>query len=339
MIRRLQHVGRMLPLLLMVALLLTGCGDPYLSALQPKGSVADMQFNLIKLSIIIMLGVFTVVVVIFTYVLIRYRKKKGDNSIPEQVEGNHKLEIIWTAIPFVLLIILAVPMVTTTFALAKDYSNDKNVVQITVTGHQFWWEFEYPDQKIKTAQELYIPVNKKAHIKLESADVIHSFWVPALGGKKDTNPGMTNYLWLDAKEEGVFQGRCAELCGESHALMDFKVKVVSQEEYDQWVAKMTKGTNKPANNAVLADQGAEIFQKSCVNCHAVDGKGGPAGPDLTNFGDRTTVAGILKNDKKQLAKWLTDPEAVKPGNLMIIPKLEEKQVDALVEYLHSLKRE
>ncbi|QOS97332.1 cytochrome c oxidase subunit II [Brevibacterium sp. JNUCC-42] len=339
MMRRLQQVGRMLPMLVMVALLLTGCGDPYLSALQPKGPVAGMQYDLIKLSVIIMLGVFTVVIVIFTYVLIRYRKRKGDNSIPEQIEGNHKLEIIWTVIPFILLIVLAIPMVSTTFTLAKDYSNDKDAVQVKVTGHQFWWEFEYPDLKINTAQELYIPVNKKVYLSLEAADVIHSFWVPALGGKKDTNPGMTNHMWLESTVEGTFQGRCAELCGPSHALMDFKVKAVSQEEFDKWVVKMTKGENAPAENKAVATQGDEIFKQSCVSCHAVDGNGGKIGPDLTNFGNRQTVAGVLPNDKKHVAEWLKDPESVKPGNLMPNLKLQDDQVDALVEYLSSLKRQ
>lgn len=357
MMRRLQQVGRLLPLFAVLALMLTGCSsDPYLSTLTPKGPAAEMQLFMMELSLYVMLFVFAVVVAIFAYVLVRYRKRKGDEGIPEQVEGNHKLEIIWTVIPFLLLIVIAVPMVSTTFTLAKDYSQDKDAVKVKVTAHQFWWEFDYPEAKIKTAQELYIPVGKKVWLELTSTDVIHSFWVPGIAGKTDTNPGMTNTMWLEASEEGVFQGKCAELCGASHALMDFKVKVVSQDEFDAWVAKMSK--EKPESSTegadtALATEGQEIFQKSCVGCHAIDGNGGKLGPDLSDYSERETVAGFLRNDpqhtgddavrsenlKKNLHKWLSNPEEVKPGNLMKIPQLKPEEVDALTEYLSNLKRQ
>ena len=333
-----KNAWRLLPLSLL-AFLLAGCGEENLTALDPKGPQAAWIFDNMMLSVYVMTIVSVFVFGVFFIILFRFRRKPGDDAYPKQVEGSTALEITWTAIPILLLCILAVPTIAGTFMMSDVEPEGEHTVKIKVTAHQFWWQFDYEDAGFTAGQDVYIPVGEKVLFDLESDDVMHSFWVPALGGKKDTNPGMTNFLWLDAKEEGVFQGRCAELCGDSHALMDFKVHVVSQEEYDQWVTKMTKGTNKPAENAVLADQGAEIFQLSCVNCHAVDGKGGPVGPDLTNFGDRKTVAGILKNDKDGLTRWLSDPDKEKPGNLMVIPKLEENQVDALVEYLHSLKRE
>jgi len=338
MMRRWQQVWRLLPLFVVMALalVLTGCEqNEYLSTLTPKGPVAETQLFMMKLSLGIMLGVFAVVILIFTYVLIRYRKRKGDNRIPEQVEGNHKLEIIWTVIPFILLIIMAVPMVSMTFDFAKDYSNDKNAVQVKVIGHQFWWEFEYPELGIKTSQDLMIPVGKKINFEITSTDVMHSFWVPSLGGKIDNNPGLTNHLWLQADKEGIYEGKCAELCGASHALMDFKVIAVKQEEFDSWAAKMADRVKNPP--VASADQGAEIFQKSCIGCHAVNGQGGKLAPDLTNFGDRTKVGGILDNNAENIKKWLKETNTIKPGNKMGELGLTDEQVDALTNYLQSLK--
>lgn len=339
--------------------LLSGCGLENLSALDPKGPVADKQLSLIIISLSVMIGVFVVVAIIYVYVLIRFRKRPGQTGVPKQVEGSHKLEIIWTVIPFILLFVIAVPTVKYAFELDRDYSKDPNALQVKVTGHQFWWEFEYMNEKIVTAQDLVIPTGRTVAFHLESADVIHSFWVPALGGKKDTNPGMTNMLALRADEPGVYYGKCAELCGASHALMDFKVKAVTPEEFDRWVASM-----KAPNTATASAQyqeGEQIFKKSCIGCHAVydpqtkQVAGGKTAPNLVNYAERLTVAGILFNKepgdlKKNLKKWLSDPQAVKPGNLMPNPKevpgskmetnlgLNDKQIDALVEYLANQKQ-
>lgn len=332
---RWQHLYRLLPVLLGLVWLTTGCGDPYLSTLQPSGPVASEQLFLMKLALYIMIGVFLVVITIFFYVIIRFRKREGQTELPVQVEGNHKLEIIWTVIPILLLLIIAVPTVTSTFKLAKNYSNDQNSVLVKVTGHQFWWEFEYPKLGVVTAQELYIPVGKKIQFELESDDVIHSFWVPALGGKTDNNPGLTNNMWLQADKPGTYKGKCAELCGTSHALMDFKVIAVSPEEFDKWVANM----KKPAEIAFSdqAKQGEQVFQKSCLGCHAVGEQGGKVGPNLTNFGDRDLVAGIRANNKEELEKWIKSPQDVKPGNKMPQVPLTDEQVSSVVEYLSSLK--
>lgn len=330
-----QHLYRLLPVFLGLVLLTTGCGDPYLSTLQPSGPVASEQLFLMKLALYIMVGVFLVVITIFFYVIIRFRKREGQTELPVQVEGNHKLEIIWTVIPLILLLIIAVPTVTSTFKLAKNHSNDKNAVLVKVTGHQFWWEFEYPKLGVVTAQELYIPVGKKIQFELTSADVIHSFWVPALGGKTDNNPGMTNTMWLQADKPGTYKGKCAELCGTSHALMDFKVIAVSPKEFDKWVSNM----KKPAVTELSAQakQGVQVFQKSCIGCHAIGGQGGKVGPNLTNFGDRELVVGIKTNNKEELEKWIKNPQEVKPGNKMPQVQLTPEQLSSVVEYLGSLK--
>ncbi len=326
---------RLLLFVVATTLVLSGCGDPTLSALLPQGPVAESQYWLMKLSVSIMLGVFFVVLVIFTYVLIRYRKRPGQDGIPKQVEGNHKLEILWTVIPFLLLIVMAVPTVSINFALAKQYPKEE-ALQVKVIGHQFWWEFQYPDLGITTAQDLYIPTGKKIQFDLTSADVIHSFWIPSLGGKMDTNPGLNNSFWLQADKAGVYKGKCAELCGASHALMEFKVVAVTPDEFGKWTNDY-KAATAAAPATDLAKQGQEIFQKSCIGCHAVGSQGGNLGPNLTDVGARERIAGILENKPDQMAKWLRDPQAVKPGNKMPNLNLEPGQVDALVEYLEGLK--
>lgn len=332
-----------------------------LSALNPKGPVAEKQLSVILISLGVMIGVFAVVMIIYVYVLVRFRKRPGQTGVPKQVEGSHKLEIIWTTIPFLLLIVIAVPTVLYTFELDKDYSNDPDALQVRVTGHQYWWEFDYLNEEVSTAQDLIIPAGRTISFHLESADVIHSFWVPALGGKKDTNPGMTNMMYLKANEPGVYYGKCAELCGPSHGLMEFKVKAVTPEEFDRWIA----GLKTPTASAPLsakAVEGEKVFKDQCLSCHAIYNpqskqvEGGRSGPNLVNYADRLTVAGILANRddngvdlKNNLKKWLEDPQAVKPGNLMPNPMpvtnspmkvdlgLNEQQVDALVEYLAAQK--
>jgi len=323
----------------LLSLALTGCGNAELSALRPSGPVAAMQFDLMKLSFSIMIGVFLVVMLIFTYVLIRYRKRPGQQGIPKQVEGSHALEILWTVIPFLLLIVMAVPTVAVNFELGKVYSKDE-ALQVRVTAHQYWWEFEYPDLGVATAQDLVIPVDQKVQFTVTSADVKHAFWVPALGGKIDTNPGLENTLWLQADKTGIFYGKCAELCGASHALMDFKVEVLEQADFDNWVAKMRSAQgNAPADTTTAASQGEEIYNKSCLGCHAIGGKGGKLGPNLTNFADRERVAGILANTPENTAEWLKDPQKIKPGNNMPNLNLDDAQVQALVDYLYTLSVE
>jgi cytochrome c oxidase subunit 2 len=334
LMKRWQHVWRLLPLMVMI-FALTGCGVPYLSALDPKGPVAQEQLDLMLLSMYIMSGVFVIVAIIFVYVLVRFRKRPGQDGIPEQVVGNHKLEILWTVIPIILLIILAVPTVTSTFKLAEIYPKGE-AVQVKVVAHQFWWEFQYPELGIVTAQELYIPVGKKVQLLLESDDVRHAFWVPSLAGKTDNNPGMTNTMWFEADQQGTYSGKCTEICGTAHSVMNFKVVAVAPDEYDNWVASMKAATGEPTND--LASQGQAVFQANCITCHAIGGQGGAIGPDLTGFASRKFVGGVADNTPENLAQWIADPQTVKPGNLMpAFGQLKEEEMTALIEYLSNLK--
>lgn len=326
---------RLASLMAMMALLLAGCGDPSISALDPKGPVAEEQLNVIMISLGVMILVIAVVLAIYVYVLVRYRKREGDNSIPKQVEGSHILEVIWTAIPILLLVVIAVPTVYYTFKHSKDYTDDPNAVLVEVTAHQFWWEFDYPKLGIKTSQDLVIPVGKKIAFKLTSADVNHSFWVPSLGGKIDTNPGMTNIWHLEASQAGTYQGKCAELCGASHALMDFKVVAVSEAEFAAWTQKMTGATQVSANAA----KGQQIFKDNCLACHAVSPDGGGLGPNLNGFANKEKVAGVLEHTDEKLKDWITKGQQLKPGNKMpeFGDKLNETQLHDLVQYLNTLK--
>lgn len=336
--RRSHRVTLLLLTMSVLALGLVGCTVEQ-SVLDPKGPVAEKQLSLVHLSFWIMMGVTLIVAVILIYVLIRYRQRKGQTGIPVQTEGNKWLEITWIVIPVILLAILLVPTIKVTYELADEDRETEDAIEVTVTGKQFWWEFEYPDLGIVTANELHIPVGEKIHLKLEASDVIHSFWVPKLAGKTDTIPGRENYMWLQADEPGIYSGQCAEYCGSSHALMAFEVVAHEQGDFDDWVAQMKEPPSQ--NESQLVQQGEEIFAQSCASCHAVDStdtENKLAGPNLGNFGNRNKLAaGILDNNKENLKHWLQDPQDVKPGNLMPDLKLNDEQAEALTEYLHSLK--
>ena len=185
--------------------------------------------------ILIWLGSFVFIFVegILIITLIKFRKRDGQPA-PQQVHGNPKLEILWTTIPVFILAVIAVPTVRTTFKTEAPAAAD--ALQVTVTGHQWWWEFQYPQLGITTANELYLPIGRTVNFTLKTADVIHSFWIPELGGKRDLVSNHTNYLWFtpDSVGDDVFNGFCAEYCGTSHANMRFKVFTVSQAEFAQW---------------------------------------------------------------------------------------------------------
>jgi cytochrome c oxidase subunit 2 len=345
---RWQNLWRYIPLFGLM-LLLSGCGSDTISALRPRGPVARDQLFLMELSLGIMVLVTLVVFVIYVYVLVRFRKKKGDkNIIPKQVEGSHVLEIIWTVVPIVLLLILAVPTVSYTVKLAENHVGNKDAVHVKVTAHQFWWQFEYPELGIATAQDLVIPKGKKIAFEITSADVLHSFWVPSLAGKQDTNPGMTNIMYFEADDAAVFMGKCAELCGASHALMDFKVVSKTEADFAKWVDKM----KAPAViTAADAKNGEQIFKDNCLACHAVSPEGLGFGPNLNGFASREMIAGVLARKDKDgnnitdanLHTWISDPQSVKPGNKMPAfgptgPKpLQDQQIKDVIQYLNALK--
>lgn len=351
---------RLFALLTALTIFLAGCGQQELSTLLPAGEVAKDQFNLLLLSSGIMLFVILVVVIIYVIALIRFRRSKvGEDHMPEQVEGHSALELVWTVIPILLVLLLAVPTVYYTYKLGNvsamgavdEDGNSENLV-VDVSAKLYWWEFDYPDLGITTAQELVVPMDEQVYFNLIAADVKHSFWIPAVGGKLDNNVENVNKFYLifekDSRDldEGVFFGKCAELCGPSHALMDFKVKTLTRPEFDEWVLAMqaTEGTTADKDSA---DLGEAVFGNSCISCHAVSGAGDPAylgvdhagavGPNLATFGDRNRVAGFMEHNEESLKNWIKDPQQYKPGNTMpAFDHLSDEELDALTGYLMGL---
>src|SRR5699024_7015698 len=330
-------------LLGLLTIVLAGCGKENLTALAPKGGSADTSLYLIILTTGVMSLVFFAVVIPFIIVLIRFRKKKGDaDFIPEQVEGNQKLETIWTIIPIILVVIMAVPTILATFELADDADAAEHI-NIDVTGNQYWWHFDYQNEEIATSQDMYIPTDTKVYVNLITSDVLHSFWVPTLAGKLDVNPENVNTMYLDAKEEGVYFGKCAELCGPGHSLMDFKVVAVSEDDYETWVTDMKEFDSEEVELESVAAEGKELFDdKNCLSCHATDNQdyqagSVPVGPDLTSLSDRSRFAGILLPTEENLVDWIIDPEAIKPGNKMTgAYDVTDEEAEKIAKYLLQL---
>ena len=340
--------------LFLAAVLLTGCFPSHSqSTFDPAGPVAGRQLDLFKLIFWTAAVVFVVVEGVLVLALFRYRRKPGQ-PLPKQTHGSTPLEIGWTILPVVILAVIAVPTVTTIFAQADPPPGER--VEVKVVGHQWWWEFDYTQYGITTANELHVPVGKPVAIELQSDDVIHSFWIPKLAGKTDVIPTRTNRMWFQADKPGEYYGQCAELCGLAHAQMRFRVIAESQSDFDLWVA----GQKTPAAVPMSSVFGI----KGCTVCHTATGQDAPAAqatrmasflkgnpqfpaPNLTHFATRSTfAAGLLDRTDENLRKWLKDPETVKPGNRMQelagayhnpSMALSDADINALVAYLNSLK--
>ena len=345
---------RLFSLLAALTVFLSGCGNEELSTLLPAGQVAKDQFTLLMLSSGIMLFVILVVVIIYVVAIVRFRRSKlGEDYMPEQTEGSSTLELLWTVIPILLVLLLAVPTVYFTYKLgnvtAMDAVDEDGVSEnlvVDVTAKLYWWEFEYPEHGIVTAQELVVPMDEKVYFNLMSADVKHSFWIPSVGGKLDNNVENVNKFYLSFEKnskdlkDGVFYGKCAELCGPSHALMDFKVKTMPRAEFDDWVVAMQATEGAEADDTAT-DQGEQLFAQSCIQCHAVSGVGESnqnIGPNLTAFGDRNRVAGFMDHTEEALQDWIKDPQKYKPGNQMpgFKDEFSDEELDALTGYMMGL---
>ncbi len=339
-------------LLVSLLLLILSCTPSHpQSTFDAAGPVARMQLDLFIIIFWAAVAVFVVVEGILLYAVIRFRRRPGQ-GMPKQIHGNRPLEIFWTILPAIVLAVIAVPTIDTIFKTAHPPS--PNPLNVTVVGHQWWWEFQYPDLKVVTANELIIPVGEVVDLSIKSNDVLHSFWVPKLAGKTDAIPNNVNKMWFQADEPGIYKGQCAELCGFSHALMRLTVIALPQDEFDAWVRDYEKAA--PIEFSDLAAEGERLFTaKACTACHTSDGP--PAfeqiGPNLTLFGRRATLgAGVAENNPQNLARWLRNPYDIKPGypirpsNRMaeLAPyyqtpeaALSAEEIEALSAYLLSLK--
>jgi cytochrome c oxidase subunit II len=295
------------------------------------GRATDQIYGLIAW---ITLGIFLIVVGLLTYALVRYRERRP-GELPRQIRGHSLLEIGWTIAPALVLLVIAIPTIQTIFR-TQPAVEPEGALEVTVRGHQWWWEFSYPALGIVTANELHLPLGRAAALRLEGPDVIHSFWVPQLGGKRDVIPGRLNRLTFTPEAPGEYLGTCAEFCGVSHANMRLRVIVDDAEAWQAWVRLQQA---PPAADAA-ATEGAAVFAKSaCVGCHTVRGvSAGLVGPDLTHFGSRRTLAaGLLPNTPANLLAWIEDPPAVKPAAKMPALGLSPAEARAVAGYLASLK--
>ncbi len=287
-------------------------------------------------------GIYVAVTVLLVTAVVRYRMRPDDDGTePPQVFGSNQIELSWTLIPVLILVVLFLATARMIFAI-QDAPKPKSALDVTVIGHQFWWEFRYPKLGIVTANELHIPVSDTAHpaptfAKISSADVDHSFWIPRLAGKQDAIPNRINDIWMDPHETGLYEGQCAQFCGPEHAKMLLRVYVDTPEQFAAWV----KQQQQPAVQDPAVAVGRQEFESlACINCHAVAGTvaNGRFGPDLTHLMSRKTIAsGAVVNTPDNLERWIESPDAFKPGSLMPPMHLNTEQLHDVTAYLSTLK--
>ncbi len=316
--------------------------NPIPSIFEPFSTPAHDIKHLSGFVLIITTLIFIVVFGLLTYAIVKFRHGAGDaEREPAQVYGSTQIEVAWTVIPILVVVVLFLAAARVIHAI-QDAPKPANAVEVTVIGHQFWWEFRYPALGVVTANELHIPVSDPAHptptfLKLLSADTDHSFWVPQMAGKTDLIPNHPNETWLDPQRTGVFLGQCAQYCGTQHAKMLLRVSVDSPEDFAAWVRAQKQNANLDEKETA----GRRIFESTaCINCHTISGTAadGRFGPDLTHLMSRATIAsGAADNTPENLHLWVLKPDAIKPGSLMPAMQLGDSDLDALVRYLETLK--
>jgi cytochrome c oxidase subunit II len=360
------------PFLCALTVALAGCSPERYpqTALRPLSDFARIGDNVQDQTFYWALGVFILVEGALLYSIFRFRGRPGDPE-PSQIHGNTTIEIIWTLIPALILAAIAVPTVKGIF---ETNATPKGAMAIEVIGHQWWWEFRYPEANITTANEMFIPAGRTVELKINSADVVHSFWPPRFAGKRDVFPGRETRLWWKADSTGLYPGQCAEYCGIQHARMAFHVRSVTPQDFEAWIAHMkTKGPPKPppaaaapaagdslrtasagakvqgAQDSAAAGapaQGAEyaageklFMTKGCMGCHSLQAVGAPKGmigPNLATVGSRSHIAaGWLPNTDENLERWIREPQSVKKGVLMPNLGVTVEEARALRAYLRA----
>ena len=319
---------------------LSGCaGSP--TFLNPASPIAGHEAGLYRTIVYLAAGVFVLVEGALLYSILRFRHRPDDSTEPRQKYGNPRLEVIWTATPVLLVATLFVLTIRTMGAVAAPAAASTDI-QVTIVGHQWWWEFDYPDLGIVTSNELHIPTGTAVHASLVSEDVIHSFWIPQLSGKVDVVPGQTNTIWFRSEEPGEYHGQCAEFCGLNHANMRIKAVVETQAEFDAWAANQDLPPPAPSGQTEQAAFDL-ITHGICSNCHAL-GEATPdqqgkklIGPNLNHLMSRSVFAGAtFELTPDNLKRWLQDTQLMKPGNDMVV-KLKPDEIEALMAYLTQLK--
>jgi cytochrome c oxidase subunit 2 len=359
--------SRLVTALCLLTLALVGCSPEHYpqTTLLPRGDFARIADNLLDTTVKWALLVFVLVEGVLVYAIFRFRGKPGDAE-PHQTHGNTTVEIIWTVIPALILAAIAVPTVRAIFE--TNAVPGKDALTIEVIGHQWWWEFRYPEYNLTTANEIHVPLGRTVSLRLGSADVLHSFWVPQFAAKRDVFANRETRMWFKAEAEGDYPAQCAEYCGIQHARMAYRIRAQKPEEFRAWVAHMqTLGPKPPAGAKPqpgarsdkpvrTSSQGASVQQaqgplyatgeklfasKGCVACHslqAVNAPKGMVGPNLANIGARSHLAaGTLKNTDENMARWIREPQAIKKGVLMPNLGLTNSEAQALVAFLRAHK--
>src|SRR5882762_46660 len=316
--------------------------NPVPSIFQPHSTPAESIYHLSVFVLAITAVIFLVVFSLLAYAVVKFRNKAaGAEREPAQVYGSTQIELAWTIIPILIVVVLFLATARVIHAI-QDAPKPATAVEVTAIGHQFWWEFRYPALGIVTANELHVPVSDPVHptptfLKLLSADTDHSFWVPQLAGKTDLIPNRVNEMWMDPHQTGIYLGQCAQYCGTQHAKMLLRVSVDTPEAFEAWV----RDQKRIADQDTKEIAGRRVFETTaCINCHAVGGTvaTGRFGPDLTHLMSRSTIAsGAAENTSENLRLWIENPDAIKPGSLMPAMKLSDADLDALLRYLETLR--
>lgn len=327
-------------LLFLSVIFLAGCTQTAVTpdALNPQGPGAARIAQLWWL--LASLGSLTYLLVVGLLGWALWRKRKSIHpASSEETESPSQRFIIGGGVLFPAVILLIVFGATLSSLVDLNNIRQEEYLLIEVVGHQWWWEINYPHQQFSTANEIHIPVGEPVQFRLNSADVIHSFWVPELHGKLDLIPGRTNTLWLQADEPGQYWGLCAEFCGIQHAKMLLVVVAEPRAAFDEWMTAQRATAVSPATS--LTEQGRTVFMETgCAECHTIRGTQalGTLGPDLTHFADRLTLgAGIALNTRGNLSAWVVDPHDMKEANLMPATTLTDDELTALLAYLESLE--
>ena len=325
---------------LAVVVLPAACSGNAPSALRPKGPNAEKIAGVWWLMFGLATAVYVVVAGLIIAAAMRGRRAgagegEGEGR-PSRITDNGFIWIGGVIAPVVILGGLAVVTVSTTNDLRKV---EPGALRIEVTGYQWWWEVRYPDDGVVTANEIHIPAGRPVEIGLRTGDVIHSFWVPELAGKVDQIPGQRNVIRLQADEPGTFRGFCAEFCGLQHAKMQFLVIADTPADFTRWITRRQRPAGPPPSER--AALGQVVFNRNtCGACHTVRGTDarGTRGPDLSDLADRTTLGAVsLENSRAHLAEWIENPQEAKPGNLMPPSYLPPDELEALLDYLESLR--
>ena len=312
------------------------------STFAPASTPARSIYDLSLFVLAITGAIFVVVAGLLAFIIFRFRERRDDdNTEPPQIYGSVQVELAWTVIPVLIVITLFLTTARIIYAI-QDAPKPKTALDVTVVGHQFWWEFNYPKLGIHAVNELHVPVSNSqlptpTFMRLLSADVIHSFWVPRLSGKIDLVPNKVNELWIEPQHTGIYLGQCAQFCGVEHAKMLLRVYVDTPEDFAAWVKNQQQKAVRDENVAA----GRHVFEtQACMNCHTVVGTAatGRFGPDLTHLMSRDTLAsGAMDNTKENLREWIRKPDTYKTGSLMPAMQLSDEQLDQVTAYLLTLR--